>query len=657
MKADMRILLLPAIAVLFLCGCQGPETRILPRQNVSPEQPYELTGAETVLEEVNPFYLQEALDFLSAAPRVCGSAQETNAAEYMKRLLIEYGYDVSIQRFPVASEGPPQYGTNVSAVKESTESDGDILLVTTSHDSIADSPGANDNASGVVALLETARLIAKMPSDTEIRFVSFSGADHGRQGIRYYMKHLPGEERERIIGAIHLDTLGYIYDYGIVMGTADGNPTLLGALMEHEAGAELEQQWPYRMDDQGIYIVFDRYRIPAVRITQDITAFEQGTPQDRTDIVNVEKIGEVSRVLSQTLAKIMQKDTPSYLKASQEGIYYRDGALIQRTDRILPFGQTREAVEDYYGGAGVLLEPEASLPLNTEEYSGDLDAVVYQYQMKWLAVDQIILSEFIYQEGLLARVVLRAQESGIESAEIRQRLEQLYGTPVLSETGDETDAVWHDPVGNVNFMITEHADGYWFEAVPGQAEAHTFSIYPFGEGIQAGVEAVFPENGDVPIRDSAVLEMAGLVFTPEERERIAGIAVFTDGFSGSRIYWSGGEDQPEKAETEFGASLMLYLDREDITEPDGSYRDYNESLRQLVRAKAYLYREPYSGLFYENFDKTIGDEFDAAFQAFMLTNRPESDRLEADARTLFFYQFEPLAAVRSELRRQINLPL
>ena len=44
-------------------------------------------------------------------------------------------------------------------------------------------PGANDDASGVSAVLELARLFAKEKTDTEIRFLTFGSEERGLVGL------------------------------------------------------------------------------------------------------------------------------------------------------------------------------------------------------------------------------------------------------------------------------------------------------------------------------------------------------------------------------------------------------------------------------------------------------------------------------------------
>lgn len=155
--------------------------------------------------DVGLAHLNTDIQILSAAPHPTGSAGELNAAEYLQKRFMDMGYTVDTQT--CANEaGVPV--TNLIAVKPATGDDADILVISAHHDSVPSSYGASDNASGVAALLAVAEELQEVPSDTEIRFISFSDEENGKNGSRNYMELLSEEERNRMIGDIQLDMLG-----------------------------------------------------------------------------------------------------------------------------------------------------------------------------------------------------------------------------------------------------------------------------------------------------------------------------------------------------------------------------------------------------------------------------------------------------------------
>jgi hypothetical protein len=90
----------------------------------------------------------------------------------------------------------------------------EVIIVGAHFDTEEDSPGANDNASGVAALLEIARLCRDRPIARTVRFVAFYDEEYfgsRPMGSRVYA----GDCRNRgdnIVGMISLETIGYYSD-------------------------------------------------------------------------------------------------------------------------------------------------------------------------------------------------------------------------------------------------------------------------------------------------------------------------------------------------------------------------------------------------------------------------------------------------------------
>jgi Zn-dependent M28 family amino/carboxypeptidase len=91
-----------------------------------------------------------------------------------------------------------------------------VLVIGAHYDSVADSPGANDNASGVAVILELARLNATSAPPVTVRFVAFVNEEPP-----YFMTAEMGSWRyaadaaargDNIVAMISLETIGYYSD-------------------------------------------------------------------------------------------------------------------------------------------------------------------------------------------------------------------------------------------------------------------------------------------------------------------------------------------------------------------------------------------------------------------------------------------------------------
>src|SRR5688572_24866817 len=72
----------------------------------------------------------------------------------------------------------------------------------------ARAPGADDNASGVAAVLKIARILSKLDSGNNIQFVLFSGEEQGQWGSTAYVNYLQSNNTKLDL-VINLDMIGY----------------------------------------------------------------------------------------------------------------------------------------------------------------------------------------------------------------------------------------------------------------------------------------------------------------------------------------------------------------------------------------------------------------------------------------------------------------
>lgn len=107
------------------------------------------------------------------------------------------------------------------------ESD-DIILVSAHHDHLGEGHlGANDNASGIVAMLAVAQSIVQNEAKPRrtIVFAAFAAEETGMHGSYFYEAHPPeGLPSDRIVQVINLDMVGSHASRGFVaaMGTFEG---------------------------------------------------------------------------------------------------------------------------------------------------------------------------------------------------------------------------------------------------------------------------------------------------------------------------------------------------------------------------------------------------------------------------------------------------
>lgn len=156
------------------------------------------------------------VEFLGSEPRFAETARLENCRQYCEQELKSSGWTLERRPFTAdSSSGTPRNGINTVA-RRSSETPSRPLFVLGAHlDSCEDTPGADDNASAVSVLLETARLInvafttaewAQLPVDVEL--VVFDLEEHGMLGGAFHAATCRQQSRN-ICGMASLEMLGY----------------------------------------------------------------------------------------------------------------------------------------------------------------------------------------------------------------------------------------------------------------------------------------------------------------------------------------------------------------------------------------------------------------------------------------------------------------
>jgi len=88
-----------------------------------------------------------------------------------------------------------------------------ILEISAHHDTVPGTVGADDNTSGVVVLLEVARLLKKYPPEYTVRLCFFAAEEIGLRGSFEHVRLMQESgEVDQVFGLINLDTVGFFTD-------------------------------------------------------------------------------------------------------------------------------------------------------------------------------------------------------------------------------------------------------------------------------------------------------------------------------------------------------------------------------------------------------------------------------------------------------------
>jgi hypothetical protein len=160
-------------------------------------------GADPLQQLVAEVSAERIHDQIAALEYRRYTPQELNlAAGYIAQQFGSYGY---VARFQDVN-----YSLNVLARLEGTTDPDQVFVVGAHYDTVSNTPGADDNASGVAAVLEIARVLAGLHLPYSVDFVAFTLEEISPyfQGSREYVRQA-GLQGDQIIGMICFDMIGY----------------------------------------------------------------------------------------------------------------------------------------------------------------------------------------------------------------------------------------------------------------------------------------------------------------------------------------------------------------------------------------------------------------------------------------------------------------
>lgn len=126
-------------------------------------------------------YLQ-LQSFVNAFSNRSGTENEGNVAYYIAQQFADFGYTPTMQIVPYEQYGYQTY--NAIGLKDNPDTS-ECIVIGAHYDAIGE--GANDNASGIVALLQIAEQLKDADLPFDVYFVGFGGEEQGLYGSQYFV--------------------------------------------------------------------------------------------------------------------------------------------------------------------------------------------------------------------------------------------------------------------------------------------------------------------------------------------------------------------------------------------------------------------------------------------------------------------------------------
>jgi len=242
-----------------------------------------------------PFPLIEDGDF--DIPNVYMTEEEGN------RLAVHSGRMATLSS---VADRIPSKGCNVIASKGT---DAKRRVVLFAHiDSRMGTPGANDNASGVIVMLLLAELLVDYSGDLGIELVAMNGEDYfSSPGEKQYLELNQGKFDEILLG-INLDDVAYYK--GKAAYSLYDCPSEIGNIIRDAFSNynDLMEGEPWYQGDHGLFLMNN---IPALAITSELLtelmAEITHTPKDSSEIVDSAKMVSIAKALRDLLLQLSSR--------------------------------------------------------------------------------------------------------------------------------------------------------------------------------------------------------------------------------------------------------------------------------------------------------------------------------------------------------------
>ena len=212
------------------------------------------------------------------------------------------------------------------------------------HDTVMGAPGGNDNASGTIAVLETARVLAGLRHELgvspgrAVRFVTFAAEEQAFQGaIAYVARHYGPEKPPRL--AINLDELSTGHIKGVVLAFPHLHNLVQGQLDSMDDGLQCHVM--AQLDASSDHFPFLRKAIDAAHLWRwrfrgrHADADYHHEAADTVDKLNVRELKEYVGQLARLLLRLSHQppeawpDNPQTEEAVQQRLNDERGTVVR----------------------------------------------------------------------------------------------------------------------------------------------------------------------------------------------------------------------------------------------------------------------------------------------------------------------------------------
>lgn len=199
---------------------------------------------------------------------------------------------------------------NIVVTKLAENEGTDLVIVGAHYDSVEDSPGASDNASGTAVLLEIAKAIKDIKNENEVKLVFFGAEEIGMLGSRNYVNEMNGNDIDRTIAMLNMDMVGSADAGNLSIFTVDGDKNEATETSSRVYNDLFDAKLLLDATDRSDHAAFHEAGIDAALLSYFPLEDWYHSPEDTIEKISKTKVLDVAQTV---LKSILELSMPNVL--------------------------------------------------------------------------------------------------------------------------------------------------------------------------------------------------------------------------------------------------------------------------------------------------------------------------------------------------------
>lgn len=426
--------------------------------------------------QIDKAQMMTNIEKLSSQPRGYKNDEIQYARQLITDTFYKYNLQVYIQSFETTlmdNKNNMYKGINIIGTKKpnTNNNTNDVLLITAHYDGANDMPAANDNASGIAVMLELVKVLHRIPTDTEIRFIAFDCEEAGLLGSEYYANSITNEA-DNIIGMLNFDMLGAKSSDGVHIYSGDEcDNYLFDILKSTPYFSDVQIDRNSITDNNSVavtsdYASFKSKLIPTLSFSNLPIEEEMHSKNDTIDNINPDMLEYAVQAGKVIAENIMSVSTSSYA----ERLHYNpsDAVYTIPVNYKFPFGEEKKRFAELLG---IELEPIIS---NTTKLQYQANVRLFNMQQ---SVKLIVEENAFMPDIMLSNVMECKIDTGsIPFDEILKIITESLGTPIISENVYRIIYTWNDIIYGNQYSLVIADNNFQLSIYPYIGEQQSYAI-------------------------------------------------------------------------------------------------------------------------------------------------------------------------------------